>query len=236
MSSERPLLLAVDDDEAILALVRRLAEREGYDIVTRANGREAIEFLKQRSPELVLVDLQMPEVGGLDVVRAVREADPHCQVALMTGHASIDTAVEAIKLGAMDYLTKPFDLAQLRRLLTAVRDEIDKRRSLLAAESELAKRLELCGMIGRGLDACGRAAARHEAVGRQRAGAAQRHRARLHPRHRAVDYRTGLIRNGRQVVADCVAGGIIGCRSSSARCRHSRRRSCWGPSNTDAAC
>ena len=68
----------------------------------------------------------------------------------MTGYASVDTAVEAIKLGAMDYLSKPLDFARLEQLLTAVREEIERRRSLLSMESDLAQRLEFCGMIGRG--------------------------------------------------------------------------------------
>ena len=61
-----------------------------------------------------MVDLRMPDVGGLDVLRAIREIDPHCQAVLMTGYASVDTAVEAIKLGAMDYLSKPLDFAPAR--------------------------------------------------------------------------------------------------------------------------
>jgi DNA-binding NtrC family response regulator len=68
----------------------------------------------------------------------------------MTGYASVDTAVEAIKLGAMDYLSKPLDFARLQTLLTSVRDEIERRRSLIEIEGDVAKRLEFCGMIGRG--------------------------------------------------------------------------------------
>jgi DNA-binding NtrC family response regulator len=71
-------------------------------------------------------------------------------VVLMSGYATIDIAVEAVKLGAMDYLTKPFDLQRLRQLLSAVRDEAAERRAVLALEGELAQRLEFCGMIGRG--------------------------------------------------------------------------------------
>jgi two-component system response regulator HydG len=69
---------------------------------------------------------------------------------LMTGYASVETAVDAIKLGAMDYLSKPIDFARLERLLTTVRDDIERRRSLLSIETDVAKRLEFCGMIGRG--------------------------------------------------------------------------------------
>src|SRR4029453_16263272 len=69
---------------------------------------------------------------------------------LMSGYATIDNAVEAVKLGAMDFLTKPFDLQRLRQMLSGVRDEAASRRAVLTLEGELAQRLEFCGMIGRG--------------------------------------------------------------------------------------
>ncbi len=65
----------------------------------------------------MIVDLQMPEINGLDVLRTIRELDPDCAVVLMTAHASVDTAIEAVKLGALDYLTKPIDFDRLRDLL-----------------------------------------------------------------------------------------------------------------------
>ena len=107
-------------------------------------------MLPAEPADVALVDLQMPELGGIDVLRAIRQAQPQCGVILMTGHASVDSAIEAVKLGALDYLTKPLDFARLRQLLTDVQGERRARRAeLLAAESATAKRLELCGMIGR---------------------------------------------------------------------------------------
>ena len=115
-----------------------------------SGGREGIAQIQSTHADLVMVDLRMPDVGGLEVLRAIRESNPHCQAVLMTGYASVDTAVEAIKLGAMDYLSKPLDFARLQQLLTDVREEIERRRSVLSMERDLAKRLEFCGMIGRG--------------------------------------------------------------------------------------
>jgi DNA-binding NtrC family response regulator len=97
-----------------------------------------------------MVDLRMPDVGGLDVLRAIREIDPQCQAVLMTGYSSVETAVEAIKLGAMDYLSKPLDFARVQQLLATVRDDIERRRSVFSLETDVARRLEFCGMIGRG--------------------------------------------------------------------------------------
>ena len=147
---QRPVLLVVDDEEAVLALVARFAATEGFEVVSCAGGREALTALKSRRADLVMVDLRMPDVGGLDVIRAIRQADAQCHIILMTGYASIDTAVAAVKLGATDYLTKPFDLPRLKQLFTTVREETERRRLLLATEGTIAKRLEFCGMIGRG--------------------------------------------------------------------------------------
>jgi two-component system, NtrC family, response regulator HydG len=150
MSGAKPLLVVVDDEQGILDVVSRFARRTGYEVETCSSGRDAIAQLQTRRADLVLVDLRMPDVGGLDVLRAIREIDSRCQAVLMTGYASVETAVDAIKLGAMDYLSKPIDFQRLEQLLTSVRDDLERRRSLLSIESDLAKRLEFCGMIGRG--------------------------------------------------------------------------------------
>ncbi|HET7698521.1 MAG TPA: sigma-54 dependent transcriptional regulator [Vicinamibacterales bacterium] len=150
MNGQKPLVMVIDDEQGILDVVGRFAQRAGFEAITSASGRDAIAQLQLRRADLVMVDLRMPDVGGLDVLRAIREIDPRCQAVLMTGFASVDTAVEAIKLGAMDYLSKPLDFARLEQLLAHVRDDIERRRSLLAAESDMARRLEFAGMIGRG--------------------------------------------------------------------------------------
>ena len=146
----KPVLLAIDDEPGMLALIQRFATPAGFDVITNVSARDALARLAELSPDAALIDLRMPEVGGIDVLRAVREAQPQCQVILMTAHASVDSAIEAVKLGALDYLSKPLDLERLRRLLRLVRDDLTSRAALLAAESETAHRLELCGMIGRG--------------------------------------------------------------------------------------
>ena len=150
MSGQKPLLLVIDDEQAILDVVSRFAQRAGWDVETSSNGREAIARLQTRRADLILVDLRMPDVGGLDVLRAIRDIDPCSRAVLMTGHASVETAVEAIKLGATDYFSKPIDFPRLEQLLGGVRDDLERRRNLLAIESDVARRLEFCGMIGRG--------------------------------------------------------------------------------------
>ncbi len=150
MTGQRPSLMVVDDELGVLEIVSRFAQKAGFDVSTCSGGGEAVAQLRGRGVDLVMVDLRMPDVGGLDVLRAIRETDPHCQVVLMTGFASVDTAVEAIKLGAMDYLSKPIDFARLQQILSGVREEIERRQSLLALEGDVARHLEFCGMVGRG--------------------------------------------------------------------------------------
>ena len=114
----KPLrLLVVDDDPGILGIVERFTRQLGMEVIFRTSGREALECLSEVQPDVALIDLQMPGVGGIDVLRAIRAADPRCQAILMTGNASLDTAIEAVKAGALDYLTKPFDVARLQGLL-----------------------------------------------------------------------------------------------------------------------
>jgi two-component system, NtrC family, response regulator AtoC len=142
-------MLVVDDEKGMLALVTRFAQQAGFDVVACATGKEALHRLADHRTDVAAVDLRLPDVGGIEVLRAIRDADPDCQVILMSGDATIDSAVEAVKLGAVDYLTKPLDLARLTQLLHAVRDDAARRRRLLAAEQEVAINAEFCGMIGR---------------------------------------------------------------------------------------
>jgi two-component system, NtrC family, response regulator HydG len=148
--TQRPRLLVVDDDRAILTLIGTIALAEGFDVATTINGEDAMKHLRHRPADLVLLDLRMPGVTGFDVLRAIREVSPRCKVVLMTGYGTIDSAVEAVKLGAIDYLTKPFDLQRLRQLLSSIRQDGEQRRAVLSLEGDVAQRLEFCDMVGRG--------------------------------------------------------------------------------------
>jgi len=148
-AAARPLLLVVDDEIPVLKVVERLAARSGFDVATCASGADAMRTLMRRPADLAMVDLRMPDVNGLDLLRQIRASVPGCEVILMTAHAAVDSAVEAIKLGAREYLTKPFDFDRLRQVLDQIRTEIERRAQVLALESEVARQLEFCGMLGR---------------------------------------------------------------------------------------
>jgi two-component system response regulator HydG len=144
-----PTLLAIDGVPAVLAAVAGFAQGFGFRVVTRTNPRAALAELPALKPDAVMVDMVMPDVNGLDVLRAIRQRDPSCQVVLMTGHPSVDTALEALKLGALDYISKPFDFARLGGLLTGVRKGIERRQRLLETDAEVARTFAFAGMIGR---------------------------------------------------------------------------------------
>jgi DNA-binding NtrC family response regulator len=144
-----PTLVVIDDEPSVLSVVSRFARSLEFEVRTYARPREALSDVDGHPADVAFVDLCMPEIGGLDVLRALRDAHPECQVVLMTANPSVETAIEAVKLGALDYVGKPLDFERLKQLLTSVRDDIDRRAALLAADGETARRLEVCGMIGR---------------------------------------------------------------------------------------
>ncbi|HXG55781.1 MAG TPA: response regulator, partial [Vicinamibacterales bacterium] len=117
MTAPQPRLVVIDDEPGMLALVERIARPVGFDVEMHTSARLALAQLELRPADAALVDLRMPELGGIEVLQAIRQAQPECQVILMTAHASIDSAIEAVKLGALDYLSKPLDIERLRQLL-----------------------------------------------------------------------------------------------------------------------
>ena len=146
-SPPRPFLLLVDDDPQIRMLLREIGNRAGFEVAEATNGREAIDALQRRHVDLMLLDLHMPEASGFEVLRASRSTRTSTQIVLMTGQSSIDNAVEAIKLGAGEFLPKPLDLPRVRRLMAEVRQDFENRQALLENDADIAQRLECNGMI-----------------------------------------------------------------------------------------
>jgi DNA-binding NtrC family response regulator len=139
----------VDDEQPVLRVVERTASKAGFEVITCGSGNEAMRALARRPADLAMLDLRMPDVNGLVLLKQIRAAVPSCEVILMTAHAAVDSAVEAIKLGAREYLSKPFDFDRLRELLADIREEHERQAQVVALESELARQSEYCGMMGR---------------------------------------------------------------------------------------
>ncbi|MGQ0666323.1 MAG: sigma-54-dependent transcriptional regulator [Nitrospiraceae bacterium] len=103
-------ILIVDDEEAVRTSLRSILEDEGYEMAEAASGAEALKIYGTDPPDLMILDIWMPEMDGLETLRRVKEFVPTAQVMMMSGHGSIETAVKAVKLGAYDYIEKPLSL------------------------------------------------------------------------------------------------------------------------------
>src|SRR2546427_8145098 len=107
-------VLVVDDERSMRELLAIMLKQAGHEVTLAEGGEQAVEVLKSEAFDLVITDLRMRKVDGLAVLRAVKEHSPHTVVLVVTAYASTETAVEAMKLGAYDYLTKPFKLDEIR--------------------------------------------------------------------------------------------------------------------------
>jgi two-component system response regulator PilR (NtrC family) len=114
--ARKPRILVVDDERSLREMLSIVLGREGYDVTTAEDVGSAIEQIRRGPlPDLLISDLRMPDGSGVDVLRALKERSPASVGLLLTAFASADTAVEAMRLGAVDYLTKPFDVADLKQ-------------------------------------------------------------------------------------------------------------------------
>jgi len=108
MSAPQPSILVIDDESGILDTLRILLKNEGFDVTTAQGGKVGLETLKSSAPDIVLTDVRMPQVSGIDILSAVRQQDPETPVILMTAQASLQTAIQAVNEGAFYYIQKPF--------------------------------------------------------------------------------------------------------------------------------
>jgi len=106
--SSQPSILVVDDETGILQTLQILLKNEGFDVTTAQGGKAGLEALKAHAPDIVLTDVRMPQVTGIDILAAVRQQDPETPVILMTAQASLQTAIQAVNEGAFYYIQKPF--------------------------------------------------------------------------------------------------------------------------------
>jgi len=145
----KPQVLVVDDDDANRVTLERILARAGYDVSHADSGRSAMESLRNRPVDLILTDLKMPGMSGIDLLKAAKVVDPAIEVVVMTAYGTVETAVEAMKEGAYDFVAKP-----LKRLeLTTVLEKALEKRSLLLENKRLREQLAEVGqgdIIGNG--------------------------------------------------------------------------------------
>ncbi len=110
-------ILIIDDEEQLCWALEKGLRQEGYQVITSTRGKEGLELIRNELPSLVILDLKMPEMDGLEVLVKAKDLIPKLPVIMITAHGSIDTAIEAMKLGAIDYISKPFDLNELKLIV-----------------------------------------------------------------------------------------------------------------------
>ncbi|MEW5984768.1 MAG: sigma-54 dependent transcriptional regulator [Acidobacteriota bacterium] len=111
--TRRPSLLLVDDDGPFRTVMAAELARTGYDVCVAATGDEALHLSAESDPQVILLDLQLPDMSGLDVLKALKQRHAPGEVVMLTGHGSIDSAIESIRIGAFDYVSKPCPLDEL---------------------------------------------------------------------------------------------------------------------------
>src|SRR5437899_4665034 len=147
MSDSRPLILVVDDERPILESLQLIFEREALAVAVTPDPREALETMRKQSVAVLVTDLMMPGMSGLDLLKAGRAVAPQTEVVLMTAYGTVENAVEAMKEGAYDFVTKPLKRAHIVR---AVRKALEKRHLVeenrsLRAQLEASRKRALVG-------------------------------------------------------------------------------------------
>jgi DNA-binding NtrC family response regulator len=138
MSEDQPHILIIDDEPIALSNMSHVLEREGYLVTACENGESGLAAMQSTEFDIVLTDLRMPGIDGMDVLRYIRESTPDVPVIMITGHATLDSAVDAMKAGAFHYIAKPFRLDEAREV---VRSALELHR-IKQENSQLKERIE----------------------------------------------------------------------------------------------
>jgi len=133
-----PIVLVVDDEASIVEALGKVLRKEGLSVITAGHGREALEVVRREPVDVMITDLRMPGMGGDDLLKAVKAITPEIEVIVMTAYGTVETAVEAMKRGAYDFISKPLKRASV---VATVRKAIDKA-ALVAENRDLRQRLE----------------------------------------------------------------------------------------------
>ncbi|MBW1616238.1 MAG: response regulator [Deltaproteobacteria bacterium] len=130
-------ILIIDDEQDILKLLSMSLMADGYQTVTASSGKEGIETFKNKKPDIVLTDIKMPEMTGLEVLKNIKEIDPSAQVIIITGHGDVDSAIEALQYGASDFINKPVKNEALAVAIKRAKKKIAINRQLQAYTEDL---------------------------------------------------------------------------------------------------
>jgi DNA-binding NtrC family response regulator len=128
-------IMLVDDEERFLQTTSKMILKKGYDALVASSGEECLEKLEQEIVHVVILDVKMPGMGGVETLKRIKQRYPHMEVIMLTGHATAESAVEGLKAGATDYLQKPTDIDEL----IAKAEDAFKRHLVIAEKIRLAE-------------------------------------------------------------------------------------------------
>lgn len=146
---EKASILVVDDDRAIRESLNSLLSDKGYDVLTVEDGHQAIDAVRQREWDVAMVDLKMPGIDGLEVLREVTKMSPNTKVIIITGYATVESAVEAMKQGAVDYIAKPFTVDELLIRLEKTLENVRLLHENIYLREQLNERYKFNNILGK---------------------------------------------------------------------------------------
>lgn len=142
-------ILVVDDEKSMREFLSIALSHEGYNVVTAENGHKAIKLLREIAPELVITDMKMPEKTGIDVLKEAKEINPYLPVIMITAYSSTEDAVGAMKLGAADYITKPFKLDEIKRVIRSALEKDALRKENIYLKKALKDKYNFSNIVGK---------------------------------------------------------------------------------------
>jgi two-component system response regulator PilR (NtrC family) len=149
MSEERAKILVVDDDPSLRNMMSIVLKKEGYDITTVDSAQSALNILKKEDVGLLISDIKMPEISGIELLRKVKSIQPDMPVLMITAYSSTNDAVEAMKLGAEDYISKPFNLDELKIIIHKALYKKSIERENVELKAQLTEREQFENIIGK---------------------------------------------------------------------------------------
>ena len=144
-------ILFVDDDRAILEIVREYLAEIGYHVDVVDNGLAALERIKEKPYHIVFTDIKMPDIDGLELLSAIKEYRPETEVIIVTGHGSMESAIQAMKYGSYDYLQKPFKLNVLKIIIDRILDEKKLKQEKIVLKTRVKDRHRYDALVGMSL-------------------------------------------------------------------------------------
>lgn len=143
----KPIVLVADDDPSILEILKLGFRTKGYEVITASDGKSAIQAIEQNRPDLLVLDIEMPHLTGIEVLRHLRKDWPTLPVVIMTAHGTISLAVEAMKEGATEFITKPFEMEQLLLVIQKALEREGLRREVEVLRNEVDSRYETISSV-----------------------------------------------------------------------------------------